>query len=62
VIVELTEAGREVWEKSVGVQAAKEQFVASALDPAERKQLNALLRRLVLQAEAATAAKPSTVG
>lgn len=51
VVVELTEAGRDIWERSVGAQAAKEQFVASALDRAEQDQLNALLRRLVLNAE-----------
>lgn len=51
VVVELTAAGRDVWERSVGAQAAKEKFVASALDEGERRQLNVLLRRMVLHAE-----------
>jgi DNA-binding MarR family transcriptional regulator len=45
--VELTEAGLDAWRDSVGVQAAKEAFIASALDEAEKEQLNMLLRRLV---------------
>jgi DNA-binding MarR family transcriptional regulator len=56
VIVELTPEGRELWERSVGAQAVKEQFVASALNATERRQLNTLLRRMVLRAEQATAA------
>jgi DNA-binding MarR family transcriptional regulator len=51
IVVELTDAGRDVWERSVGAQAAKEQFVASALDRDEMEQLNVLLRRMVLHAE-----------
>jgi DNA-binding MarR family transcriptional regulator len=51
VVVELTDTGRDVWERSVGAQAAKERFVASALDESERRQLNVLLRRMVLHAE-----------
>lgn len=61
VIVQLTPKGRELWESSVGAQAAKEQFVASALNETERKQLNKLLRRMVLRAEQATAA-PAKIG
>ena len=56
VIVELTPKGRELWERSVGAQATKEKFVASALNATERKQLNALLRRMVLRAEQAAPA------
>lgn len=51
VIVELTPKGREVWESAVGAQAAKEMFVASALNEREQKQLNRLLRRLMLAAQ-----------
>ena len=51
VIVELLPEGREVWERAVGAQSAKEQFVASGLNERERKQLNALLRRMVHAAE-----------
>jgi DNA-binding MarR family transcriptional regulator len=56
VIVELTPKGRKLWERTVGAQAAKEQFVASALNETERKQLNKLLRRMVRRAEQATSA------
>jgi DNA-binding MarR family transcriptional regulator len=46
--VELTEAGWQRWQDSVGVQAQKEAMVASALTPKEKEQLNSLLRRLML--------------
>ena len=50
--VELTEKGHQAWEESVGMQAAKEQLIASAaLDQKEREQLNDLLRRLTLAFE-----------
>lgn len=61
VIVQLTPKGRELWERSVGAQAAKEQFVASALNETERKQLNKLLRRMVRRAEQAVSA-PAKIG
>lgn len=51
VQVELTAAGRKAWEASVGVQAQKEELVVGALAKAERRQLNDLLRRLVLEFE-----------
>ena len=52
VQVELTKKGHRAWEESVGVQAAKEELIASAaLDAKEREQLNALLRRLMLAFE-----------
>ncbi|HEX5801190.1 MAG TPA: MarR family transcriptional regulator, partial [Gaiellaceae bacterium] len=60
VIVELTTEGRQLWERTVGAQAAKEQFVASALTPEERQQLNMLLRRMVVHTEQA-AAPPAEV-
>jgi DNA-binding MarR family transcriptional regulator len=49
--VELTEQGRRVYEDSVGVQARKEALVAAALSDEEKKQLNALLRRLMVEFE-----------
>ena len=49
--VELTEKGLETWQESVGVQARREALIASALGEAEKEQLNALLRRLVLAFE-----------
>ena len=57
VIVELTPKGRDVWERAVGAQAAKEQFVASSLNAREQKQLNALLRRMVQTSEQAATLK-----
>jgi DNA-binding MarR family transcriptional regulator len=58
VIVELTDKGKELWERGVGAQAAKEQFVADALNATERRQLNTLLRRLVLRTTREPAATP----
>lgn len=49
--VELTDAGWQRWQDSVGVQAQKEAMVASALTSAEKRQLNGLLRRLMLSFE-----------
>ena len=49
--VELTAQGRRVYEETLSVQAAKEEFVASALTQTEKKQLNALLRRLMVEFE-----------
>jgi DNA-binding MarR family transcriptional regulator len=50
--VELTDQGHRAWEDSVGVQAAKEELIASAaLNANEREQLNRLLRRLMLAFE-----------
>ncbi len=51
VQVELTDAGRRIWEESVSAQASKEGHVAAALDAREKRQLNALLRRLMLEFE-----------
>ena len=46
--IELTPEGRRMWEEAVGVQAAKEARIASALDEGQKEELNALLRRLML--------------
>jgi DNA-binding MarR family transcriptional regulator len=51
VLVELTDEGRRTWEESVSVQAEKESLIASALSEDEKKQLNALLRRLMIEFE-----------
>jgi DNA-binding MarR family transcriptional regulator len=51
VQVELTEAGRRLGEESVSAQAAKEAVVVAALNDKEKRQLNALLRRLMLEFE-----------
>jgi hypothetical protein len=45
--VELTEAGWQAWQDTVGTQARKEALVASALKGNEKKRLNDLLRRLM---------------
>ncbi len=47
VIVELTDEGKQLWDDAVGAQAEKESIVGSALDDAEKRQLNELLRRLM---------------
>ena len=49
--VELTDAGWQAWQDSVGAQAQKEALIASALGTAEKEQLNELLRRLMLETE-----------
>ena len=49
--IELTPAGREVWERFLALQGAKESEVAAALDAREQTQLNDLLRRLMLAFE-----------
>jgi DNA-binding MarR family transcriptional regulator len=51
--IELTEAGWQAWQDSVGAQAQKEALVASALDEKEKEHLNGLLRRLMLEFESA---------
>lgn len=58
VVVQLTEEGRAAWAAAMEVQGRKEAFIASALSPAEQRQLNTLLRKLMLALEArATAAE-----
>ena len=51
VRVEVTEAGREAWQRAISVQGRKEAFFASALSKKEQQQLNALLRKLMLAFE-----------
>jgi DNA-binding MarR family transcriptional regulator len=51
VQVELTQAGRRTWEEAFAAQAEKEALVASALTKREKKELNALLRRLMIAFE-----------
>ena len=52
VHVELTKAGWQAWQDSVGAQARKEALIASALTEREKNELNDLLVRLTLQIEA----------
>ena len=49
--IELTEACRRAWTDSTSAQAQKEALVASALSKSEQKQLNGLLRKLMLAFE-----------
>jgi DNA-binding MarR family transcriptional regulator len=51
VLVEPTEKGKKLWERTIGVQAQKEALVAEALNERERRELNALLRRVMLAFE-----------
>jgi DNA-binding MarR family transcriptional regulator len=56
--VELTAKGKSLYEDAVGVQGRKESLVAAALTNAEKKQLNALLRRLMIEFERAEGGPP----
>jgi DNA-binding MarR family transcriptional regulator len=49
--VELTKKGKGLYEDAIGVQGRKESLVAAALTNTEKKQLNALLRRLMIEFE-----------
>ena len=51
VQVELTAAGRAAYEQTTTAQAEKEALVASALSAREKKDLNALLRRMMITFE-----------
>jgi DNA-binding MarR family transcriptional regulator len=51
VLVELTKAGHRSRDESTGDEAAKEALITSALSAREKKQLNALLRRLMIEFE-----------
>jgi DNA-binding MarR family transcriptional regulator len=52
LLVELTDEGRRLYRESVAAQAAKESIVAEALSTDEQRQLNVLLRRVMLAFEA----------
>lgn len=51
VLVEPTDEGKRVWEGTIGVQAQKETMIAAALNDREKKQLNDLLRKVMLAVE-----------
>ena len=59
VVVEPTEKGRKLWEEAIGVQARKEALVGEALNERERRQLNTLLRRIMLAFEEREGEEPS---
>jgi DNA-binding MarR family transcriptional regulator len=48
VVVELTEKGYEAWDLAANVQGRREAFFARTLTKPEQKQLNTLLRKLLL--------------
>lgn len=51
VVVELTPAGRSAWRDAMDVLGVEETRLLTALDPAERRTLSDLLRRVMLRAE-----------
>jgi DNA-binding MarR family transcriptional regulator len=57
VRLELTDTGRERYERAVSVAARRERFFASALEPDEQQQLTGLLRKLMLAFETAESAR-----
>jgi DNA-binding MarR family transcriptional regulator len=58
VLVEPTEKGKKLWERTIGVQARKEQLIAAALNKRDRVQLNTLLRRVMRAFEEREGEKP----
>jgi DNA-binding MarR family transcriptional regulator len=51
LVVELTENGHQLWLEALGAQASKEAAVAAALSRKELKELNILLRKVLLEFE-----------
>jgi DNA-binding MarR family transcriptional regulator len=51
VVVELTDAGRDAWDRAASIQGRREAFFASALTREEQQQLNTLLRKLMVAFE-----------
>jgi DNA-binding MarR family transcriptional regulator len=51
VLVELTKDGHHAWEEGLATQAANERLVTAALSQEDKRQLNALLRRLMREFE-----------
>jgi DNA-binding MarR family transcriptional regulator len=60
VKLELTEEGARAWTESTNAQAIKEALLASALTKPEQRQLNDLLRKLMLAFESDRAGEPVT--
>ena len=46
-LIEPTEAGHRAWDETAGTQGRRESAITAVLDPADREQLNRLLRRLM---------------
>jgi DNA-binding MarR family transcriptional regulator len=55
VIVELTPSGREVLDRYIGVQAAREKHLLSAMSAEDKRELSRLLRKLLASVEARAA-------
>jgi DNA-binding MarR family transcriptional regulator len=51
VLVDLTAKGRRAYRAAAGDEAAKEALITSALNKREKAELNALLRRLMIEFE-----------
>ena len=51
VVVELTDTGKQAWDQAASVLGRREAFFASALTKREQRQLNALLRKLMIAFE-----------
>jgi DNA-binding MarR family transcriptional regulator len=47
ILIEPTELGHAMWDRTTGTQARREAMIASVLDPEEREELHRLLRRLM---------------
>ncbi len=47
ILVEPTDLGHAMWDRTTGTQARREAMFAAVLDPAEREELHRLLRRLM---------------
>ncbi len=47
ILIEPTELGHAMWDRTTGTQARREAIFASVLDAAEREELHHLLRRLM---------------
>ncbi|MFL5927091.1 MAG: MarR family winged helix-turn-helix transcriptional regulator [Gaiellaceae bacterium] len=48
IVVQLTDEGREAWDTAANIQGRREAFIASVLTKDEQRQLNVLLRKLLL--------------
>jgi DNA-binding MarR family transcriptional regulator len=51
IVIELTAEGKAAWDRTAGIAGRREAFFASALTKDEQRQLNKLLRKLMLAFE-----------
>jgi DNA-binding MarR family transcriptional regulator len=61
VHIQLTKAGIDKWLEATGAEAERENLIAGALTKSEKEQLNALLRRLMLEFERREGEKKDTL-